>query len=96
MHSPVSNCKCKGGLNCVFGKLHHPFCCMQPVVLGPNWYQIENTICYIPKVCKFHIVKDIHVNTLESVIFDTPVGIVFYRAEHNVVGEPHAIEFWSS
>ena len=66
------------------------------MVLGPNWCQIGNTICYIPKVCKFYIEKDIHVNTLESVIFDMSVGIVFYRAEHNVKGEPNAIEFWSS
>ena len=26
MYSLVSNCK--GGLNCVFGKFHHPFCCI--------------------------------------------------------------------
>ena len=25
--------------------------------LGPNWYQIGNTICYIPNVGKFYVEK---------------------------------------
>ena len=71
MYSLVSNCK--GGLNCVFGKFHHPFCCITAhgiagAKLVSNW---ERDICHIRKVCKFYIVKDIHVNTLGSVIFDT-------------------------
>ena len=31
-----------------------------------------------------------------KVSFLTCKQVLFYRAEHNVKGEPHAIEFWSS
>ena len=30
--------------------------------LGPNWYQIGNRTCYIPKVRKIYVEKDIYGN----------------------------------
>ena len=36
---------------------------------GPNWYQIRNKICFVPKVSNYSVKKDGYVNKLEVVIF---------------------------
>ena len=59
--------------------------------LGPTWYQIRNRICYIPKISKFCIEKDIHVYRLESA--SLTCKNVIYRPEINAKREPHGIKF---
>ena len=59
--------------------------------LGPTWYQICSRICYISKICKFCIEKDIHVYRLESA--SLTCKNVIYRPEINAKREPHGIKF---
>ena len=42
---------------------------LQSMRLGPNWCQIGNKTCYIPKVSNFTSKKDIYVDRLDSAIF---------------------------
>ena len=37
---------------------------------GLNWYQTGKKTCYVLKVSKFPIEKNIHVNRIKRVIFD--------------------------
>ena len=59
--------------------------------LGPTWSQICSRICYISKICKFCIEKDIHVCRLESA--SLTCKNVIYRSEINAKREPHGIKF---
>ena len=54
---------------------------------GPNWYQIGNKTCYIPKVGKFYE----EIGSLK--VLSLACKCVFYRLEHNANGEPHGTEF---
>ena len=59
--------------------------------LGPKWYQIGNTICYIPKVrkCRISMSTGLKMSSLVC-------KCAFYRAEHNAKEGPHWTEFWGS
>ena len=47
----------------------------------PNWYDIGNKACYIPKVCTFYVKN---ISMLKSVK-------VSLRPEHNAKWEPYGI-----
>ena len=46
---------------------------------GPNWYQIGNKACYIPKVSKFYVEKNVFVYTLENFSFGIYMCILHTR-----------------
>ena len=95
MYSLVSNCK--GGLNCVFGKFHHPFCCITAhgiagAKLVSNW---ERNMSYTKSSQILHR-KGYPYQHAWKCHFWHVSRYLFYRAEYNVKGDPDAIEFWSS
>ena len=57
------------------------------MISGPNWYQIGNKTCYIPKAGKFYV----EIASLK--VLSLACKCVFYRLEHNAKGEPHGTEF---
>ena len=62
---------------------------IESMELGPNWYQIENKACYIPKLSKFCV-------ECKSMLsgFKLPslaCKCVFYRPKH-VKRRPHGVE----
>ena len=60
--------------------------------LGPNWYQIGNKTCYIPKVRKFYVEKKMSMLSGLKVSF-LACKCAFYRPEHNVRWDPIELNF---
>ena len=58
--------------------------------LGPNWYQIGNKICYIPKIANFCRKAISMLTNLKVPSLACTSG--FFRPEHNRKGEPRGIE----
>ena len=59
---------------------------------GSNWYQIGSKACYILKISKFYIKKELSMLTGLKVSYMI-CKCVFYRTELNAKKRPHVIEF---
>ena len=64
------------------------------MIWEPNWYQIGNKTCYVPKINSLYRKRISFFANLK--VSSLACSCVFYRLEQNSKGGPHRIKFWRS